>query len=226
MLEVINKPQLLEGRDVVMGTVIALIMATVFVVVGGKPLIATFIPSLCVGWITFLFMYVKKRPLPRGTVFIPLFMLGIAWQFLHFDEEFLNGFATYFTTLYGVAPYSYGKFVSINMVSYALFTLACLLVFTRQLRFLLIPVLFFIFGGALGNAIWHTWWVFWLKGYFPGFYTAQLYWLIGFVLLSNMVGSKKVALAFIVLLAAILVPALTFLSTPQTVESTQLLMSP
>lgn len=221
MLETINRQQTLSSSDFAIGTVIAGIMAIIFVLVGGTPLVATFIPSLFVAWLTFLVMYWKRRPLPRGTVFLPLFMLGLAWQFLHFNEEFATGFAKLFPMLYGSAAFSHAKFITINMVSYFLFSIACVLVFAKGLRFLMVPVLFFILAGAVGNAIWHTWWVIWLKGYFPGFVTAQLYWIIGFVLLAAAFGSRRGALALMLLLAVLLVPALTYLSSPAQATAVQ-----
>ena len=214
ILQTIDHQQTLDTRDLAVGSAIAVIMAATFIVIGGTPLIATFIPSLVVAWVTFLIMYLKRRPLPRGNVFVPLFLLALAWQFLHFNEEFATGFARLFPTLYGTAPFSDVKFLTINMVSYFLFAVTCVLVFTKGLRFLVVPVLFFVFAGALGNAVWHTWWVIWLGGYFPGFVTAQLYWFIGFVLLSVVFGSRRGALALILLLALLLVPALTYLSSP------------
>jgi len=87
--------------------------------------------------------------------------------------------------------------------------MACLLVFTRRLNFLLMPALFFIVYGAIGNAIAHTWWVVWRQAYFPGFYTAQLYWLLGPWALSKLIGAKHEALIWVVSLAAVLIPLLT-----------------
>lgn len=221
MLEVLDSQQTLTKPDVVIGSFIAVIMGTTFVLVGGTPLLATFVPALVVVWFVFFGMFIKQQPLPKGSVFIPLFMIGISWQFLHFDEEFVTGFSDLFPVLYGVPAYSHQKFISINMISYFLFTIACMLVFTKGLRFLLVPVLFFVIGGALGNAIWHTWWVVWLGGYFPGFVSAQIYWIIGFVLISMIVGSRKAPILIIILFIALLIPSLTYLSSASGVAEVQ-----
>lgn len=218
MLTIINSEQTLNKSDVLIGSIITLIMGSVFIYIGGTALLATFIPALFVAWLVFIGMYLKSVPLPKGTVFIPLFMIGIAWQFLHFTEEFSNHFSDLFPVLYGLPAFTHVKFISINMVSYFLFTIATILVFTKGLKFLMIPVLFFVMGGALGNAIWHSWWVIWLNGYFPGFYTAQVYWVISFILIYAIVKSKKITIAIILLLATLLIPSLTYLSSVQGVS--------
>ena len=218
-MEILNKEQFLTKRDLVVGSLIAVVMATVFVQIGSTALEATFLPSLFAGWAIFAWMYFRKKALPGGAVFIPLYLVGIAWQFIHFNEEFSTGFARMFPILYGLPPFSNDRFVSINMISYFLFTVSALLVFVKQLRFLMVPVLFFIMAGALGNAVWHSWWVIWLQGYFPGFVSALVYWVIGFILLNSLIKDRKMTFGIIVLLIAILVPSLTLLASPDGIMS-------
>lgn len=95
------------------------------------------------------------------------------------------------------------------MTSYFVFVVACLLVFTKNLRFFLMPVLFFIVYGAVGSAISHSWWVIWQKAYFPGFYTAQAYWVLGPLALSALIGSRRSTLIAVALFGAILIPIMT-----------------
>src|SRR5690606_41266666 len=58
-------------------------------------------------------------------------------------------------------------------------------------KFLLVPVLFFIVYGALGNAIAHSWWsIYWGK-YFSGLYTAQAYWIFAPLLLAMFLEIEK-----------------------------------
>lgn len=143
----------LEAKDFGIGTVIIIVMAFLFASVGGKPLIVTFIPGLIVSWLVYLWMYRNKTELPEWSTFSPTYFLTIAWQFIHFTEEYLTGFYNRFPSLYGHTPYSLNLFISFNMVSYFVFVVACLLVFTRSLKFLAVPVLFFLVYGAMGNAI-------------------------------------------------------------------------
>jgi hypothetical protein len=189
--------------------VVALLMAVTFSALGGWPLIVTFVPVLAVVWLIFLCMYLKKMPLPRAADVFPIYFSLLAWQFMHFAEEFLTGFYEHFPSLYGAKPFSLELFVSFNMVSYALFVVACLLVFTKNVKFLLIPVLFFVAYGAIGNAISHTWWVVLQESYFPGFYTALAYWIIGPMALAQLIGSRRHAFVWTAVIAVVLVPIMT-----------------
>jgi len=198
-----------QKKDIAIGTVIALAMGTFFTIAGGLPLMITFVVSLGFTWFVFFYSFKKKTKLPELSDFMPLFFLTLSWQFIHFSEEFMTGFRTKFPGLYNSAEYSNEKFVLVNMGSYAVFTLACVLAFKRQLNFLLVPVLFFIVYGAIGNAIAHSWWGIYTKGYFPGLFTAQLYWVLGPMLLYKLMPSKKSVIIFILIYAAVLVTLLT-----------------
>lgn len=210
--------EVLSKTDFIMGTMIALVMATAFTLLSsGLSLIVSFVPGIAVTWLTYVWLYIDKRQLPSGTAFLPVFFVALAVQFIHFAEEFTTGFRTSFPLLYGGTPYSADLFVTFNMVSYFIFTLACILVFTKGFRFLLVPAMFFIIYGAIGNAIAHTWWSLYLRAYFPGLVTAQIYWLVGPFLLYKLVGRPKVALLITALFAFVLIPLLTiFASSPTT----------
>jgi hypothetical protein len=201
-------------RDFAVGTLLALIIGTTFVLIGGKPLVVTFIPGLVVAWAIFAWLHVSQTALPKGGSLYPLYYAVFAWQFIHFFEEYLTGFRIKFPELYGAAPYSAELFVGINMFSYFVFAVGFILVFEKGLKFLLIPVLFYIVYGALGNAIAHAWWVIWKGGYFPGFFTALAYWILGPLLLSRFVGSLGRAYAITAVFAVILVPAITLTMSP------------
>ena len=210
--------EVLSKTDLIIGTIIALVMATAFTLLSsGLSLIVTFVPGIVVTWLTYVWLYIDKRHLPSGAAFLPVFFVALAVQFIHFAEEFTTGFRTSFPLLYGGTPYSADLFVTFNMAAYFIFTLTCILVFTKGFRFLLVPSLFFIIYGAIGNAISHTWWSLYLQAYFPGLVTAQIYWLVGPFLLYKLVGRPKVALLITVLFALVLIPLLTiFASSPTT----------
>lgn len=205
----------LGKKDFIIGTVIALVMGTTFTLLSsGKSLLVTFVPGIVITWLTFAWLYKKQIKLPDGPAFFPLFFATLAWQFIHFAEEFTTGFRSQFPLLYGGTPYSDNLFVTFNMLSYFIFTLACILVFTRGLRFLLVPILFYIIYGAIGNAISHTWWSVYLKSYFPGFVSAQLYWILGPLVLYKLLGERRAVLAIVILFALVLIPLLTIFALP------------
>ena len=211
--------QTLSKKDLILGTVIALIMGTVFVSLSsGMSLIVTFIPGLVVTWLIYVWLYVKKIELPDGTNFLPVFFAALSVQFIHFAEEFTTGFYTKFPLLYGGSPYSMNLFVIFNMVAYFIFTLACILVFTRSLRFLMMPVLFYIVYGAIGNAISHTWWSIYLRSYFPGLITAQLYWVVGPLALNKLLGNRRDMFVAVGLFAVVLIILLTVFALPDSLN--------
>ena len=204
----------LGKKDLVIGTVIALVMGTVFTLLSsGMSLIVTFVPGVVLTWLTYAWLYTQKTSLPDGSEFIPVFFVALAVQFLHFAEEFATGFRTTFPLLYGGAPYPETLFVIFNMFAYCIFTLTCILAFTRNLRFLLVPCLFFIIYGAIGNAISHTWWSLYLQSYFPGLVTAQVFWIVGPLVLHRLLGGAKAAFAIVVLFALVLIPLLTLFAS-------------
>jgi hypothetical protein len=196
----------LSKRDFAIGTIIAIAMATAFATLShGRSLWVTFLPGLGFAWLVFAWIFARSIELPRAEKFAPLFFAVLAIQFLHFAEEFMTGFRTFFPALYAGAPYEENLFVWFNMISYAAFTLACVLTFYRNLRFLLVPVLFFIVYGATGNAISHTWWAIDAGGYRPGLITAQAYWIAGPVLLHALLGSRLQTGTFLTGFAVVLV---------------------
>jgi hypothetical protein len=200
----------LNQKDLVIGTVIALVMGTAFTLLSsGLSLIVTFVPGIVFAWLTYVWLYVTKTKLPNASEFLPVFFVALAVQFIHFAEEFSTGFRTAFPLLYGGTPYSDDLFVTFNMIAYFMFTMTCILAFTKSHWFLLVPSLFFIVYGAIGNAISHTWWSLYLQGYFPGLVTAQVYWIVGPLVLYRLLGRPKVAFAIITLFAIVLIPLLT-----------------
>jgi hypothetical protein len=215
----------LSKTDLIIGTVIELVMATAFTLLtSGLSLIVTFVPGIVVAWLTYVWLYLDKRHLPSGATFLPVFFVALAVQFIHFAEEFTTGFRTNFPLLYGGTPYSADLFVTFNMAAYFIFSVTCILVFTKSFRFLLVPSLFFIIYGAIGNAISHTWWSLYLPPYFPGLVTAQLYWIVGPFLLYKLVGRPKVAVVITILFALALIPLLTIFASAAPIHS--LLMQP
>ncbi|NJO43878.1 MAG: HXXEE domain-containing protein [Cyanobacteria bacterium RU_5_0] len=199
----LNEP--LSKKDLVIGTVITLALGTTFTLLSsGMSLIVTFVPGVIVTWLVYVWLYTKGKKLPDGRNFLPLFFTTLSVQFLHFAEEFATGFRTQFPLLYGGKPYSANLFVIFNMISYFIFTLACILVFTKKIRFLLVPVLFYIIYGAIGNAISHTYWSLSLQSYFPGLVTAQLYWILGSLILYKLIGDRKEVLTIVILFTFVL----------------------
>lgn len=196
-------------RDLVPGTLIALTMAVCFWLAShGASLKVTFVPGVAAAWLLFFWCYRSRLQLPTVNKFLPAFCCVLAVQFVHFAEEFATNFRTDFAELYGGAPYSNVAFVSVNMGAYAVMIVACVIALTTRLRFAIVPAMFFIFYGAIGNAIAHTWWSIMLGAYFPGLITAQLYWIAGPYLLYKLTGDRRLTAIAVLGFAVVLIPLL------------------
>lgn len=118
---------------------------------------------------------------------LPVYLIAIAVQCLHFTEEYVTGFQHRFPALFG-ADWSDAQFVSFNLLWLAAFILAGLGVY-RGVRLGYLVVLFFGLIGGVGNGISHivlsaaSW------RYFPGLITAPFCLLMGVLLLARLFGN-------------------------------------
>jgi len=208
-----SEDRAISKRDLLPGTLIALTMAVGFWLAShGSSLKVTFIPGVAATWLLFAWCYRSRLQLPPVNKFLPAFCCVLAVQFIHFTEEFITGFRTHFAELYGGAPYSNDAFVAVNLCAYAVMIVACVVALTTRLRFAIVPAIFFIFYGAIGNAIAHTWWSIMLGAYFPGLISAQLYWIAGPYLLYKLVGDRRVTAIAVLGFAVVLVPLLALMA--------------
>jgi hypothetical protein len=195
----------MTSLDFAIGSILAVVMAAGFSrVSSGRSLLVTFVPGVVVSWLVLWWLYWRHVELPASQNFVPYFFGALVVQFLHFAEEFATDFKSFFPRLYGGRPYSDRMFVTFNMVSYAAFTTCCLLVFYVDAKYLLIPVLFFVIYGAIGNAISHTVWSVVARAYRPGLITAQAYWVVGPFVLYQLIGSVAATVATCIGMAAVL----------------------
>ncbi len=207
-----SENQCLSKQDFVFGTIIASVLLFAFTLVSpGMSLIATFVPGVIFAWVIFAGFYFKKIDLPSFKSFLPLFLLTLGWQFLHFTEEFVMNFKGLFPIIYGGLPFSNNVFVAFNMAAYFVFIVSTVLFYFRRLRFLFMPMLFFVVYGALGNTISHSWWSIYFGEYFPGLYSALLYWILAPILLFMIFKSRKLTATFIGAFTVTLLLTLTLL---------------
>jgi hypothetical protein len=139
-----------------------------------------FVPAMILAFVCYLRM--SRREMPKAERVLPIYLIALAVQFLHFTEEYLYGFDHRVSELMaGMPPFNTNVFVTFNMVAYAIFILAALGIY-KGVRFSMIIVWFFVFGGVIGNAIWHPLFALRVGGYFPGLYTSFAYLIIGPIL--------------------------------------------
>ena len=195
----------LQTPHVAAGVAIALVMTSVFTYFSsGWSLIVTFIPGVVFSLALLLIMWKRNLPLPDSLLFLGLYFVALSVQFLHFCEEFLTHFNDKFALLYGGHPYSQEWFIAFNMAAYAIFTLAAVAVYVKGVRAALLPTLFFVVYGVLGNAVSHLFWALQQRGYFPGGVTALAYLFLGPLLVNKLLRSRKQTAMFVAAFTGVL----------------------
>lgn len=182
----------INSRDLVLGTLIAGVMAAVFTLLSaGSSLLVTFVSGIAVTWAVFVLIYYPGSALPDAGSVLPAFFTTLAIQFIQLGEEFAARYTFDVPGLYSGSSYDGDLLMWANMISYAAFILSGLLLLYRRKGFLLVPALFFTIHGAIGNAVSHTFWVLSLGTYVPGFFTALAYLICGPWLLFRLLGSRS-----------------------------------
>ena len=101
MQRIHSRSEVLSKADLIIGTVIAFLMATAFTLLSsGWSLIVTFLPGMVFAWLTYVWLYKTRATLPAGSEFLPVFFVALAVQFIHFAEEFVTRFPVHFPLLY------------------------------------------------------------------------------------------------------------------------------
>ena len=117
---------------------------------------------------------------------LPLYLLAIAVQCLHFTEEYVTGFQHQFPELFGI-HWSDARFVTFNMLWLAAFVLVGLGVY-RRIPLAYLVVLFLALIGGVGNGVSHLILSAMNRGYFPGLITAPFSILMGVLVLTRLFG--------------------------------------
>ena len=145
---------------------------------------------LSVGLVIAYLLWATARWKNDPAKILPMYLLAIAVQCLHFAEEFVTGFQREFPKLVGT-EWSDARFVTFNMAWLAVFVLAGLGVYRRmQLAYLV--VLFLALAGGVGNGAGHLLLSATQGRYFPGAATAPLCLLAGIALLTRLFGETRV----------------------------------
>lgn len=171
------------NRNAIIPILISLGMITAFSYFSsGLSLIVTFVPGVILALIFYFLTIFRKQPEPDNI--LPIYLFGLGVQFLHFAEEYVMGFNYKFPALFNSPEYPINIFVTFNMVAYFMFILGGIMIYKRIKPPMIIPI-FFVMYGIIGNAIAHVIFCIAVKGYFPGIYTALIYWIIGPIIVSR-----------------------------------------
>ena len=167
--------------------VILLIVVFLFVSVRLSSVII-FIPGVIVTYFVFLNTFYKKAPDPEKI--LPLYLLAVGIQLLHFTEEYLTGFIVALPGLLGQEAYPMDYWIVFNMVAYFIFILGGIILFKEVKELMVIP-LFFILVGVVFNSIAHILLSIYVGGYFSGLFTALIYAAIAPVLVQRVLEVNK-----------------------------------
>lgn len=144
----------------------------------------SFVPAMVVAFVCYL--RTSYREMPRVERVLPIYLLALAVQCLHFTEEYIYGFHLRLgEVVRGMPPFEPNLFVAFNMIAYCLFLLGGLGMY-KGMKFSMILVWFFAIAGVAGNALWHVLLALGARGYFPGLYTSLAYWILGPILLKRL----------------------------------------
>lgn len=150
--------------------------------------VIVFIPGVIVSYLFYLSTFYKGTP--NSERILPLYLLALGIQFLHFTEEYLTDFTVVVPDLLGRGEYPMDYWVVFNMVAYFVFTIGGIILFKRIKELMIIP-LFFILAGVLFNSIGHVLISLYVGGYFSGLYTALIYLAIGPILLKRVLDETR-----------------------------------
>ena len=140
-----------------------------------------------------LVLTIVRRPAKNSAdaidAIIRLYLVGIAFQCLHFTEEYVTRFYVRAPEFLGLVAWPSEFFVIFNLSWIALWLLAAVGV-KRGIRVAYFPLWFFAIG-MVGNAIWHPLLCLATRSYFPGLFTSPFAGIIGAVLLSRLWGLTR-----------------------------------
>lgn len=175
--------------NLVVPTVIATTAMVIFFLVHPAQKFS-FVPAMVVAFVCYL--RTSYREMPKADRVLPIYLVALAIQFLHFTEEYVYGFHLRITEIMaGMPPFDTNVFVAFNMIAYSLFLLSSLGMY-KGMKWPMILVWFFAIA-FLGNAIWHPLLALRVGGYFPGLITSFAYWIVGPILLLRLCERGSVA---------------------------------
>lgn len=168
--------------NLIVPSLIAVISIVIFFIVHPAQRLS-FAPAMVLAFVCYL--RTSYRQMPGVERILPIYLLALAIQFLHFTEEYVYGFQFRIAELMnGMPPFKVNVFVAFNMIAYCLFLLAGIGMY-KGIRFSMIIVWFFAIC-MMGNAVWHLLLTLRVGGYFPGLYTSLAGWILGPILLKQL----------------------------------------
>lgn len=170
-------------KNIITPLLIALFLIVVFIIVSSSiTSVLFFIPLTFLSFLVYLKTFYKKTPKPNKL--LPLYLLALGIQFIHFTEEYLTGFTIELPQLSSQAPYPTDYWLIFNMLAYFIFLMGGIIIF-KQIKSLMIIPLFFIIVGVIFNPLAHILLSIYVRNYFPGLYTSIVYVILAPVIVKT-----------------------------------------
>ena len=147
------------------------------------PIVIVFIPGAIITFVLYLNPFQKN--LPKPDKILPVYLVALGIQLLHFAEEYVTDFHLVVPELLNQPDYPLDYLVVFNMVAYAAFILGTI-VLMKQIKVLMVIPLFFIVVGVFLNSVGHVLISIYVGGYFCGLYTAIIYFFLWPVLIKRL----------------------------------------
>jgi hypothetical protein len=168
--------------------IVIVVIAMSAIVSSTLPSVLVFIPGIIITYAVYLNTFYKKAPNPDKI--LPLYLLSLGIQFIHFTEEYLTDFTIEVPMLLGQEEYPKDYWLAFNMIAYSIFIIGGIILF-KQIKELMIIPLFFILVGVILNSIAHITISIYVGGYFSGLYSALIYAVIGPILIKRVLDEGK-----------------------------------
>ncbi len=171
------------NRYIIIPLMIVILAIALFIIVSFTlSTVLVFIPGIIITYVVYLNTFYKKTPSPQRI--LPLYLLLLGIQFIHFTEEYLTDFTIEVPKLLGQEAYPTDYWLVFNMTAYFFFIIGGIILF-QQIKELTIIPLFFIVVGVLLNSIGHILIALYVGGYFSGLYSALIYVIVGPILIKR-----------------------------------------
>ncbi|MHA2278942.1 MAG: HXXEE domain-containing protein [Candidatus Kariarchaeaceae archaeon] len=178
------------NKNVFIPLMIVITLITIFIFISlTLTTVIVFIPGIIITFVFYLKTFYKKTPGPDRI--LPLYLLLLGIQFIHFTEEYLTDFYIEVPRILGQDAYPLDYWIIFNMVAYFIFIIGGIILF-KQIKELTIIPLFFILIGVLLNSIGHIILSIYVGGYFSGLYTALIYAIVGPILIKRVLDETRI----------------------------------
>jgi hypothetical protein len=185
-----RRPTMPRVAEALLPGIFAIAFITIYALKSqGLSTILTYGASMGVSYILYLLTCYQRMPAAESV--LPLYLLALAVQMLHFIEEFITRFYVRFPVeIYHSAPFPVDEFVISQMVLFALLIVGAIGIF-KQWKIPMVMVWFLIVMLLIVNAVQHPIYALVVRGYFPGLYTSVAGWVLGPMLFRRVWNARR-----------------------------------